>query len=61
MEAGKPVYVIPKPTLADGLAVPKVGPAAFATAKNNVDRTILVRYRTIVDCARDWSVVACPV
>lgn len=32
------------PTLADGLAVPKVGPSAFATAKGNVDRTLLVRY-----------------
>ena len=42
LEAGYPVLVKPKPTLADGLAVPKVGPAAFATAKDNVDSTILV-------------------
>ncbi len=43
LEAGYPVLVKPKPTLADGLAVPKVGPAAFATAKDNIDSTILVR------------------
>lgn len=43
MEAGYPVYVDPLPTLADGLAVPKVGPSALKTAIGNVDRTVLVR------------------
>ena len=42
MKAGRLVKVTPRPTLADGLAVAVIGPTAFATAKDNVDRTVLV-------------------
>ena len=42
LEAGKPVSIQMKPTLADGLAVPKVGTNAFALAKDRIDRTVLV-------------------
>jgi threonine dehydratase len=42
LEAGKPVSIEMKPTLADGLAVPKVGENAFQLARNLVDRTVLV-------------------
>ena len=42
MQAGRPVEVSLRPTVADGLALPFIGPTAFATAKNNVDRTVLV-------------------
>ena len=38
MKAGKPVYVPAESTLADGLAVPKVGVNAFATAYQLVDK-----------------------
>lgn len=38
MKAGKPVYVKAESTLADGLAVPKVGVNAFATAAPLVDK-----------------------
>jgi threonine dehydratase len=37
MKAGGPVRVPVEPTLADGLAVPEVGPRAFALAKDRVD------------------------
>lgn len=47
MEAGKPVLVRRKPTLADGLAVRSVGPRAFALAKDKVDRLVLVRESVI--------------
>jgi threonine dehydratase len=40
--AGKPVAVQMKPTLADGLAVPKVGANAFRVAQALVDKTVLV-------------------
>ena len=38
MKAGKPVYVKAESTLADGLAVPRVGVNAFATAAPLVDK-----------------------
>jgi threonine dehydratase len=40
--AGQPVKVELKPTLADGLAVPQVGPNAFAIARQHVDRVVTV-------------------
>ena len=42
MAAGKPVLIDMKPTLADGLSVPKVGDNAFALARGLVSRTVLV-------------------
>ena len=42
MEAGKPVRFALKPTLADGLSVPKVGANAFEIARQQVDKTVLV-------------------
>lgn len=41
MKAGSPVYVKAESTLADGLAVPKVGVNAFATAAPLVDKVRL--------------------
>lgn len=43
LEAGKPVAANVLPTLADGLAVPKVGPHAFAVARHWVDETVSPR------------------
>ena len=42
LKAGKPVTIEMKPTLADGLSVPKVGENAFNLARHRVDRTLLV-------------------
>jgi threonine dehydratase len=42
MEAGQPVTIPTRPTLADGLAIPQVGANAFETAKSLVDRCLLV-------------------
>src|SRR6267378_3817568 len=42
LQAGRPVQVEMKPTLADGLSVPKVGDNAFRIARDLVDRTVLV-------------------
>ena len=42
LAAGKPVLIEMKPTLADGLSVPKVGDNAFQVARGLVDRTVLV-------------------
>jgi threonine dehydratase len=42
MKAGKPVSAYYGPSLADGLAVPVVGPNAFAVARHLVDGTCLV-------------------
>jgi threonine dehydratase len=42
LDAGKPVRIEMKPTLADGLSVPKVGENAFQVARALVDRTVLV-------------------
>ncbi|XP_045132852.1 mucin-5AC-like isoform X2 [Portunus trituberculatus] len=43
MKAGKPVYIRAESTLADGLAVPKVGVNAFATACHLVDKVVTVK------------------
>src|SRR6185369_6344623 len=42
LQAGKPIQIEMKPTLADGLSVPKVGENAFRLARQRVDRTVLV-------------------
>jgi threonine dehydratase len=42
LAAGRPVAVQMQPTLADGLAVPRVGSNAFAIARELVDRIVLV-------------------
>jgi threonine dehydratase len=42
LSAGKPVQINMKPTLADGLSVPKVGDNAFGLARDLVERTVLV-------------------
>ena len=42
MEAGHPVTIPTRATLADGLAIPQVGSNAFEVAKSLVDRCILV-------------------
>jgi threonine dehydratase len=42
LAAGEPVLVEMRPTLADGLSVPKVGDNAFRLARELVDRTVLV-------------------
>ncbi len=42
MQAGRPVRVEMKPTLADGLAVAKVGENAFQIARDLVDKVVLV-------------------
>jgi len=42
MENGRPVTVESKSTLADGLAVPKVGCNAFFTAMNLIDKMVVV-------------------
>jgi threonine dehydratase len=42
LKAGTPVLIDLKPTLADGLSVPKVGENAFRLARDRVDRTVLV-------------------
>jgi threonine dehydratase len=47
MTAGKPVEFALKPTLADGLSVPKVGQNAFQIARDLLERTVLVRERHI--------------
>jgi threonine dehydratase len=40
--AGEPLLADMKPTLGDGLAVPVVGPNAFAIARRVIDRTVTV-------------------
>jgi threonine dehydratase len=47
MAAGHPVEVELKPTLADGLSVAKAGENAFQTARELVDRTVLVKEQDI--------------
>lgn len=42
LEAGEPVTFDTQPTLADGLAVNRVGPRAFAIARQHVDRVVTV-------------------
>ena len=47
IHAGKPVQVETKPTLADGLAVAKVGENAFEAARARVDKVLLVNEHDI--------------
>eukprot|EP00753_Platysulcus_tardus_P018573 PLAT6925.1.p2 GENE.PLAT6925.1~~PLAT6925.1.p2 ORF type:complete len:451 (-),score=167.63 PLAT6925.1:82-1383(-) len=47
MEAGRPVPVQYRPTLADGLGVPQVGPTSFQVLRNNVDAVFAVKERSI--------------
>jgi threonine dehydratase len=42
LQAGKPVEIEMKPTLADGLSVPRVGDNAFGLARGRISRTVLV-------------------
>lgn len=42
LSAGKPVTVEMRPTLADGLSVPRVGENAFRIARDLVEKTLLV-------------------
>lgn len=42
MEAGEPVEISPTPTLADGLAVARVGSLAFDLARPRIDRLVRV-------------------
>lgn len=42
LKSGAPVQIDMKPTLADGLAVPRVGDNAFAIARRLVDKTAVV-------------------
>lgn len=43
LKAGQPMYTKADSTLADGLAVPKVGINAFATAAPLVDKCVVVQ------------------
>jgi threonine dehydratase len=47
LERGEPVQVETSPTLADGLAVPRVGDNAFAIARSLVDKTVVVNEHEI--------------
>jgi threonine dehydratase len=47
LKAGKPVAAPVQNTLADGLAVPIVGPHAFEVARHYVDECVLVNERDI--------------
>lgn len=47
LKAGKPVSTDVTPTLADGLAVPSVGPHAFEVARHYVDETVLCTEKEI--------------
>ena len=42
LKNGRPIQINMKPTLADGLAVPRVGDNAFAIARKLVDKTVIV-------------------
>jgi len=42
LQAGQPVEIQMKPTLADGLSVPRVGDNAFRIARERISRTVLV-------------------
>jgi threonine dehydratase len=53
LAANKPVETLIEPTLADGLAVPKVGSHAFQMARHYVDDTFLTTEREIaIACLR---------
>jgi threonine dehydratase len=47
MAAGKPIEIEMKPTLADGLSVPKVGANAFELARGLIERVVLVNEHNI--------------
>lgn len=47
LAAGEPVVADVSPTLADGLAVPQVGPHAFAVARHWVDEVVVVSEREL--------------
>lgn len=47
LEAGEPVYSFKEGTLADGLAVPTVGPTSFKVAQRHVDSTCVVSEKMI--------------
>jgi len=47
LQAGHPVNAFKEATLADGLAVPMVGPIAFDVARRFVDRTVTVSEKMI--------------
>jgi len=47
VSSGQPVQIEMKPTLADGLSVPKVGANSFQLARDLVDRTVLVSEQDI--------------
>lgn len=47
LRAGKPVTILRKPTLADGLAVLRVGDRSFSLARERVDKVIKVDEATI--------------
>jgi threonine dehydratase len=47
IEAGKPVRIETRPTLADGLAVPRVGDNAFRIAVDRIDRVVTVTEHAI--------------
>ena len=42
LESGKPIKITVHPTLADGLAIPKVGANAFEIARDHVDHAVTV-------------------
>ena len=42
LDAGRPVRVVPAPTLADGLAVSQVGDLCFQIARDAIDQLVLV-------------------
>jgi threonine dehydratase len=42
LEAGKPVHIKTRPTLADGLAIAEVGSNAFEIARQHTDKAVLV-------------------
>ncbi|HEY3661992.1 MAG TPA: threonine ammonia-lyase [Chthoniobacterales bacterium] len=47
LEAGKPVRIETRPTLADGLAIAQVGSNAFAIAREHTDKAVLVNEEQI--------------
>jgi len=47
LKAGQPTEIALQPTLADGLAIPKVGPNAFAIAREHVDQVVTVNEEQI--------------
>ena len=54
LKVGRPTYVTPKPSLADGLAVPLVGANSFATAKDKVDKCLAIRWVELEEGQVRW-------